>query len=290
MGHHYVPRFLLREWIADVRNQGVLRGYYYDQFRAQLRVRLRGENFFCSVPNLFTVRGLPDGDHVIESIFFKNLDDAAALAHQLILSGSTLSPRQRVHFARLLLSLEARYPRMVRYVRERGRKNSLMMNSDPEIRELLDGWGEVRPANEVWDELVGFSAEDQAMEIVQKLTANERIGRALVEAPWGVFRRPYGCDQFVLGDRPLIRIKGLLAQNNVWILPISPECAWFCAMSQKAFEGIGRIPPKRFVHWVNECSALQSDKYVFNHREPTSDWLAKRLRKRAADLQSSDKI
>jgi hypothetical protein len=279
LGHHYVPRFLLREWVSDVRNQRVLQGYYYDHYAGALRVRQKGENFFCNVPDLFTVRGLPAGDDAIERIFFKDLDDAAAIAHQMLLRGDALNPRQRLDFVRLLLSLEARYPRMVSYIRQRGAKNALRMNSDPEIRQLLDEWGDYRPANVVWDKLVGFSSEDQAMETVQKLTTNERIGRALTEASWGILRRPEGCDQFVLGDRPLIRIKGQLARNNIWILPISPNVVWFCAMGPETFEMIGRIPPRRFGHLINGWSALQADKYVFSVRETPLSWLERRLKR-----------
>lgn len=286
MGHHYVPRFILREWLVDVDHQRVLRGHYYDQFSNSMRTRLRGENFFCTVPNLFTVRGLPAGDDAIERHFFKSLDDAAAIAHKMILCGDPLSNRQRVDFVRLLLSLEARYPRMVRFVRQRGATNALLMNSDSEIRQLLDEWGDARPANVVWDELVGFSSEDQAMETVQKLTINEKIGRALTNAWWGTLRRSEDCDAFVLGDRPLIRIKGQLARNNVWILPISPDIVWFCAMGHETFEKVGQIPPKRFVNMVNGWSALQSDKYVFSLQATSSNWLQKRLKRRAAENAS----
>jgi hypothetical protein len=156
------------------------------------------------------------------------------------------------------------------------------MNSDPEIRKLLDEWGDTRPANVVWDELVGFSSEDQAMETVQKLTTNERIGRVLAEAPWGLLRWQEGCDRFVLSDRPLIRIKGQTARNNIWILPISPEAAWFCAMSMEAFDMVRAIPPRRFVNLVNVWSALQSDKYVFSLQESSPNWLDRRLKSRGA--------
>lgn len=290
MGHHYVPRFLLREWTVNNHRQRVLHGHYYDRYAKSVRVKSKGENFFCNIPNLFSVRGLPDGDDAIERVFFKKLDDAAAVAHQMVLRGDSLNTRQRLDFVRLLLSLEARYPQMVEYVRRRGAQSALMMNSDPEIRKLLDDWGDARPANVVWDELVGFSSEDQAMETVQKLTTNERIGRALVEAPWGILRRRESHDQFVLGDRPLIRIKGQHARNNIWILPISPDVAWFCAMSMETYAQVSRVSPRRFVHMVNGWSALQSDKYVFSRQSTAPSWLQKRLNRRATDEETTPAV
>jgi hypothetical protein len=290
VGHHYVPRFLLREWLADIGGQRVLQGHYYDPYSKKMRVRSRGENFFCNAPNLFTVRGLPDGDDAIERIFFKNLDDAAAISHRMLLRGIALNIRQRVNFVRLILSVEARYPRMVGLIRQRGAQASLSMNSDPEIKKLLAGWGELRPANVVWDELVGFSSEDQAMETVQNLTTNATIGQALAEAPWGVMRREAGCDQLVLGDRPLIRIKGRLPSNNIWIMPISPDVLWFCAMSKETFEQVRNMAPRRFVHLVNGCSAMQSDKYVFGLQGSSPNWLEKRLKRRAGQRNTTTPV
>ena len=84
---------------------------------------------------------------------------------------------------------------------------------------MLDEWGDVRPANVVWDELIGFSSADQAMETVQNVTTNEKIARALVRADWGMLRRQNDCDEFVLGDRPLILFKGLSGRDNVWYCP-----------------------------------------------------------------------
>ena len=58
MGHHYVPRFLLREWAVNDDKQRVLRGHYYDRYARSVRVKSKGENFFCNRPDLFTIRGL----------------------------------------------------------------------------------------------------------------------------------------------------------------------------------------------------------------------------------------
>ena len=290
MGHHYVPRFLLREWAVDEGNQRVLRGYYFDRYARSVRVKSKGENFFCNRSDLFTIRGLPGGDDAIERVFFKKLDDAAAVVHQMVLRGDHLNNRQRLDFVRLLLSLEARYPEMVSHIRQRGAQSALLMNSDPEIRKFLDEWGDARPANVVWDELVGFSSEDQAMETVQNLTTNEKIGRALVEAHWGVLRRKESEDRFILGDRPLIRIKARNARNNVWVLPISPDVVWFCAMSLETFYLVSSLQPRHFIHLVNAWSALQSDRFVFSLHSPAPRWLQKRLRQRAAQNEEKPPV
>ena len=148
----------------------------------------------------------------------------------------------------------------------------------------------MRPANVVWDELIGFSSEDQAMESVQKLTTNARIGRALVEAPWGVRHWEAGGDRFVLADRPLIRIKGQLARNNIWIMPISPDVVWFCAMSKEAFDQVNAMAPCRFTNLVNVCSAMQSDKYVFSLNGTAPTWLEKRLKRQAGKREATSPV
>ncbi|MBJ7578398.1 DUF4238 domain-containing protein [Devosia sp. MC532] len=280
MGHHYVPRFLLREWLIDHSKQRVLRGNYYDPYSRRLRERLRGENFFCNVPDLFTVRGLPSGDDAIERIFFKSLDDDAAIAHQLILQGADLTSEQRVHFVRLVLSIVARSPALVSYVKQRRVASDLAMNDDPEIRKFLDEQGEYRPAKEVWEDWIGFSSEDQAMETVQSLTTNARVGTALLNAPWGVVRLPNDAERFVLGDRPLTIAKDYSPKNNLWVLPLSPHVAWYCAMSNGAFRQATSISPSRFVKLVNGWSASLSDKYVFSLQATKKDWLLRRLRQK----------
>lgn len=280
-----MPRFLLREWLPIGTRERLLLGHYWDRFSGTMRIRQRGENFFCNCPDLFTVRGLAEGDDAIERIFFKRLDDDASIAHRKLLAGGNLTPDERVHFIRLLLSLDARRPAAVDYVRTQSAAYiGEHLNADPEIRQMLDKAGVTKSAVEALEDQEGFSLADQAMELVQELTMNERVGQALYRGVWGLYHVQPGTDDFALGDRPLIRIKGLMSSQNIWFLPISPKALWFCAMSEATFASIHTIPPRKFVAWVNECAAMTSDKYVFCQRTPTTGWLAKRLKKRSEIL------
>lgn len=285
MGHHYVPRFLLREWLSIEGSDRQLLGHYWDAYRGHMRVRKRGENFFCNKADLFTVKGLPDGDDAIERLFFKKMDDAAAITYRKMLEGKRLSSSDRISFTSFVLSLEARRPATVDRIRSRATTFiTESVNSDPEIRRMLDDAGIEKSAAEAWEEHEGFSIADQAMETVQKMALNARIGGAIAQAPWGTFRVQPGCDDFVLGDRPLIRINHFLSPLSLWVLPLSPKQAWFCSIHQDTFARVGLIPPRKFVAWINTASALSCDKYVFCQRPPTTGWLSRRLRERSVQM------
>ncbi|MFN4209598.1 MAG: DUF4238 domain-containing protein [Devosia sp.] len=287
MGHHYVPRFLLRQWLSGDESDKQLLGHYWDRYSGNMRIRRRGENFFCNRANLFTVRGLPDGDDAIERLFFKKVDDQGALAYRKVLDGSPLSIEDRTRFITFVLSLEARRPAAVEYVKSRASTFiTEKVNSDPDIRRVLDEAGITRSAAEVWEEYEGFSIADQAMETVQKLSINQRVGGALLRASWGTFRVQPDCDDLVLGDRPLIRFGELFSPQNIWVLPLTPKAAWFCALDPRTYRSIGLMQPRKFAAWINTSAALTSDKYVFCQRPPTTTWLEKRLK--ARDTQLAD--
>lgn len=85
--HHYVPKFLLRPWLLEVRQQSVLRGAYWHFRRDVFRVKERGLDSFCFQIDLLSTKaaGLPPDRY--ETGFFSDVDTKGAIIRDMLLRG-----------------------------------------------------------------------------------------------------------------------------------------------------------------------------------------------------------
>ena len=113
--HHYVPEFLLKAWATD----NVLNGYWWDAKSGRLARKQQGPKAFCKELDLLLLEQHPEGRDILENKFFGGIDTQGALAREQLLEGGprSLTEDQRRDIARLLLSLEVRWPERIEQVR-----------------------------------------------------------------------------------------------------------------------------------------------------------------------------
>ena len=260
---------------------GELKGYWWDHRHGRLSCRRKGTRAFCYEIDLLSVRRHEEGRDVLERKFFGAIDRDGAVARDRLLTGGpdSLDVDQRCDFARLLLSLEARRPRTVDWLRGEGaRFLAEAVDHDPEIRQAMDEEGlSATPSR--WFEQYGGPLEDRALAKIQYLVDHSKVGGTLINRHWRVVRTRRREDSMVLSDRPLVRVHGYDHPDAAWFLPLDPRTI-FCAVNRKS--RVHDMPPKRLVRKLNVASAEQAQRFVFCVDTYHERWLRKYLRTKSA--------
>ena len=270
--HHFVPEFLLKPWVVD----GELNGFWWDRWQGRISCRRRGTKGFCYELDLLSVKRYEGGRDVLERKFFGAIDTNGAVARERLLTEGpdSLDVDQRCDFARLLLSLEARRPPTVDWLRSEGsRFLSEAVDQDPEIRQAMED-EELFGTPSQWFERYGGLMEDRALAKIQYLVDHPKIGGTLINRHWCVVRTRRREDSVVLSDRPLVRVHGYDHPDAAWFLPLDPRTV-FCAVNRKS--PLLDVPPKRLVRKLNVASAEQAQRFVFCVDRAHERWLGKYL-------------
>jgi hypothetical protein len=113
MGHHYVPKFLLRSWASN----GQLVSYTWDKHNKRVREDPKaGVNKSCQVKNLNILLGVSREDSGWVETFFANIiDTPASKIHKKMLRHGIahLTEAERISWAKFLISLPARTPKVL---------------------------------------------------------------------------------------------------------------------------------------------------------------------------------
>jgi hypothetical protein len=278
--HHYVPEFLLRPWLSDIRGENVLCGYHWHPHRNELAVKRRGLNSFCFQLDLLSLRQHQLGRDAIEKIFFGEIDTQGTKARDLLIEkgASALNGDQRCSFARLLLSLDARRPHMVDKIRAAKDWLADNLNSDSEVIAVAEAVGIKERPSEFLERHTGVLLEDRAIGLIQKLVDNPKVGGRLINSTWAVVRFKGSDETLILSDRPLIRFFGYEHENALWILPLEPHAAFVAANDAANVAKLNSLSTNRLAKQVNVASANQAESFVFSVSDSHRQWLPKYLR------------
>ena len=244
-------------------------------------LKRRGLNAFCWQLDLLTLKRHQLGRDVIEKVFFGEIDTNGAIARDILLENgpNKLTGNQRCDFVRLLLSLEARRPVVVRRLRTEGMSflgNAL--DASPEIRNALAEHGIEDTPSSFAEGQLGWRLEDRALAIIQKLVDNPAVGGRMINAYWAVRGLGQHDGSLVLSDRPLIRIHGYNSPGATWVLPLTPHAAFIACNHPSNLEALMHLPGHRFVKETNKSSALQVERFVFCTDTSHENWLPKYLK------------
>lgn len=283
--HHFVPKTLLRPWLVEEADRDLnLHGYWWDEKRAKLVCKRRGLKSFCFQIDLLSLKAHNLGRGAIERLFFGEIDTKGAAACDVLLTDGApkLSEDQRCDFARLLLSLDARRPAIVKRLRAEGTSYLAgELDSDPRIQTAMADLAiKEKPSSYVEREL-GWSLEDQALTVIQGLVDNPKVGKRLINAHWGVKWLGSFDGSFVLSDRPLIRIHAYDNPGAIWALPLTPKAVFIGANHHDNYERLMRTSASRFAKLTNLSSTAQTERFVFSTDMDHEKWLSKRLRRSA---------
>lgn len=285
--HHYVPETLMKPWS---QSKGEVRGYYWDRWDDGLRYSQKGPKGFCCQNHLLTLTTLNDSSDKIEREIFGPVDTEGAAARDKLIQGgpSALSGVERSNFIRLLLSLDARRPEVVKQLRAGGEYLRERLDTDPEVIAEAAAFGLDEPPSAFMERIRGIPFEDRALALIAKLTDSSRVGERVARAHWVVRRLSRSAPEVVLSDRPLVRVGGTFSNDFIWALPLAPDVIFFATPAASFAEKIRKASERLIVHEVNAASVSQADIYVFSTEDHTEGgWIEKRLRARSASVGSS---
>lgn len=282
--HHFVPRALLRPWIIEVSpRQRCLKGYYWDHRTGSIRFKYRGVGGFCSQIDLLTLRHRPVRKAALETEFFQVVDDSGIKARDYMIEHGprALTAQQRSDFARLLLSLEVRRPTNVEKLRaEVGPSLSKQLDADQEVVDLMRKEGVSGTPSEFLVRATGWTFEDRALLMTQRLVDNREVGIRLINADWHLRRLRSHHGSLMIGDRPLIRTHGFDHEGAVWVLPLTPKIAFIAANHAENRKRLIDLSAANFVKHTNISTITQAERFVFSSDQKHSRFLPKYLQPR----------
>ena len=177
MGHHYVPRFLLRRWATP---QGRLVAYFFEPRSNKVVENPKATvAHACEIKDLNVFFGVQvsQRDFPETGFFTPYVDTPAARALQTMLETGvrTLTPQLRMDWARLILSLGVRTPEMLRQMGPAETKRAFelvkgMAKGDPRdeqrVTALIERNMQTFERNFPLQAAIGLSTDPQNLAIV----------------------------------------------------------------------------------------------------------------------------
>jgi hypothetical protein len=222
--HHWLPRFLLREWANG--NAGKVMCFYRPH--ARVVASPQGTRKIGATEWLYTAgwSGYDDPNFVETSFMAKAIDTPAARLHRRMLAGEldTFGFEDRQLWAWFMLLLLVRYPGMIRAeqdAREESWKKFFvedLIGQTPTGYELpLDHAG----AEAFYDQHFAGSGRDLVLQAVVNFPRESPFYPDIMRLEWRVLRLNEAAIHFLLADNP-ITMWGDGAVRRLW-MPLAPD-------------------------------------------------------------------
>lgn len=203
---------------------------------------------------------------LIESRFFSYIDDKGAKSMlKLVQHGvESLDSAVRSDFTRLLLSLNARNPEFVSYLKnEYKAKIESAFNNDPDIQKELTKNGIDQTASDHYEKLTGVSISHSCLLRVQGFVENPAYIERINNFTWKLYEINKIDGSFLLADMPLIRENSIESLGCLLCLPLSPQHVFVAAASGNNIASFDRVTSLQIRKRTNESSVSLADTYVF---------------------------
>jgi hypothetical protein len=262
MGHHYVPRFLLNRWATS---NGRLVAYFFETKSSKVIENPKATvAHACEIKNLNVFFGVQASrrDFPETGFFTPYVDTPAANALQTMLQTSvrSLTPKQRMDWARLILSFGVRTPETLRDMGPRETKSAF---------EVVKAMAKGDPA----DERTVTALIEQNMRILQRnfplnaaieLSTDPQKLATVCDMDWWIRRWPRPA--ILIGDRPLLTYPRMrypcgipLDQPSCLIaLPIAPNAVFFASADRRTKGRIRKMALSTIGLVVNEETIFRS--------------------------------
>ena len=253
--HHYVPQFLLRRWAT----KGMFVAYLIDSASGKVTENAKATvASACQISDLNTYLGTnPSQRDFPETGFFTpHVDTPAARALQTMLSRgvSALTPKQRIDWARLLVSFAVRTPETLREMGPQETKNAF---------DLVEALAKGPPADEQKvTALIQANAQiferNFPLNIAMELSTDPTKLNAIDRMTWWI--RRWRGSAILIGDRPLLTFPRMqrpcgipLDSSNCLIaLPIAADAVFFASANAKTRNKMRKMTPTKIAFAVNE--------------------------------------
>lgn len=264
MRHHFVPEFYLRRWAVD----GQLRAYHWDRRSDSLKVSRKGAKAFCQEVDLYRLESEPlEKSNLLETKFFGAVDDKAGKVIGEIAEGNlqSITSDEQCDWVRFLMSLEARRPSVVQFLKGRASREFIdALDDDTEfLAEMKEADVHGLPSEVIRPAATSY-VQDRMLLRMQEAIDNSETGTRYLQMNWLTKKLSAGGINLILADRPFVRLGGIDAPDNLWCLPLDPDTAFFCSNNRKSLLNLERANARQISKALNRHSVEQAEKYVFD--------------------------
>lgn len=279
--HHYLPIFYQEAWAVDGRVTRYSRPY--DKVVAKSCAPKRTG----SQDHLYTHTGVaPERAAYLETLFFKPVDDQAAIAHRLLIADGVraLSPDQRVHWARFMMSMRMRSPFSLGEL-SRLAVQSLRGNTDLQDDEYDALRTDGDPATMyAWLE----AKHPEVIENLHKtwlpeLIDNPDLGTYLINMDWSVVDITTAKRRLLTGDRPLTHTHGWKHPETTVLFPLSPTKLFAATNGRSQTARLHKRTPAFLARNANEQLTRCAVDFVIGQDASMLEFVEKNLRRVGAE-------
>jgi hypothetical protein len=283
--HHYVPKFLLRRWATN----GILVGYYFDPASGKVIENTRATvASACQISDLNTYFGVhaSQRDMPETGFFTPRVDTPAAIALRIKLEKGVhaLTSKQRMDWARLLVSFAVRTPETLRVMGPKETKKAFdlveaIAKGSPEqeqkVTALIQANMQILERNFPLNIAMELSTDPEKLVAVDRMT-------------WWIRRwtRP----AILIGDRPLLTFPraphpcGIPLDHPSCLiaLPIAPRAVFFASANPKSRNKARTMTPSKIAFAVNEETIFRST-IVYASDKCLASFVIPRVKAKASD-------
>jgi hypothetical protein len=259
--HHYVPQFLLKQWSI----KGRLVAYYYDSRSNRVLENAKASaTSACQIKNLNVLFGVSASqrDFPETGFFTPHVDTPAAVALQVMLSKGidALSPKQRIDWARLLISFGVRTPETLRVMGPQETKKAFDL-----VEAIAKGPPEdERQVTALIKANMALFERNFPLNVAMDLSTDPEKLEAVNGMAWWIRRWPRSA--ILIGDRPLLTFPRaprpcgipLNDPSCLIVLPLSPQRAFFASADAKTRGKVRKMSVGRIATIVNEETIWRS--------------------------------
>lgn len=262
MKHHFIPRFLLSCWALD--NGRLWR------FNRPVAGKIARKLVFPAEAgyerHLYATPGVPeDRKQWLEERFMSPLDDQAAQAHRMLLSGraETMPVRERSAWSRFIMSQWFRTPDGVKYFK------LAMENLLHARNEMLEArYSEIRTKGQpetlaAWIGSMGPDfMERVAMDLLRRMSDDPANGQRLNDMQWSVLNVAAG-GRLLVSDAALQHSEpGAFTPEGFLTMPIAPDRLFVATNRRELTDAFHNLPAEALVKQINAVVVRRATAFV----------------------------
>ena len=259
--HHYVPKFLLRQWAIN----GRLIAYYFQLASGKVIENTKATvASACQIPDLNTYFGVHASHRDLpETGFFTPVVDTPAAMALRVISKQGLSaftPAQRLDWARLLVSFGVRTPEALRDMGPNETRKAFAL-----VEASAKGPPDAeRRVSEIVKKGMPMLERNFPLSIAMDLSSDLEKLEAIDRMTWWIRRWPQTA--MLIGDRPLLTFPRaphpcgipLDHPDCLIALPIGPRAVFFASANPKTRDKVRKMMPSKIAFAVNEETIWRS--------------------------------
>jgi hypothetical protein len=255
--HHYIPVFYLKQWTAkDGRLIEFSRPY-----GTAVKPRHTHPDGTGYVRGLYRLPGVPDHlAELIETKFFKRVDDYASYAHKKLMRKYMVdwTPRMRTAWTYFIISTLIRSPKTVADTKLKLAEGLPELWEQERKRQALED-----PSRPPLGEYDNAMVERTSIMALRRFINNESLGNFINNMIWSVCDVSTTKFRFLTSDRPIVMTNGLGYKESHLAVPVSPTILFLAANNNETTRSIQSMPVRDLVSNCNKQVVRNAVKYVW---------------------------